>query len=123
MKYLFVFLGIGLFSCGEVQQEDSLRTFIPGTYVREFSHEFAFGYDTLVVRHINANTYSIEKRSGYQRLREGKEPEAVRNQEKWMGLYNEREQHIMEQKRGKLLTFQPKEGTLLLGASVYYKVK
>ena len=43
--------------------------------------------------------------------------------EKWTGLYNEREQHIMEQQRGKLLTFHPAEQKLLLGAVAYYKVK
>ena len=121
MRYLIIFLFISSFSCGTGAQQ--VRDFIPGVYVREFSHEFAFGYDTLIIRHTKANTYSIEKRSGYQRLREGKEPELVRNREQWTGLYNEREQHLMEQRRGKLLTFQLEEGKLLLGASEYYKVK
>lgn len=121
MRYLIIFLFSCSYACGTGGQQ--VRDFIPGIYVREFSHEFAFGYDTLLIRHIKANTYSIEKRSGYQRLREGAATESVRNIEKWTGLYNEREQHIMEQRRGKLLTFQPVEDKLLLGASEYYKVK
>ena len=118
-KYLAV-LGIAALGCGE---GDEIRAFIPGVYVREFTHEFAFGYDTLEIRHINGDTYAIEKRSGYQRIREGLVPEAVRNQEKWTGVYNAREGHMMEQRRGKLLVFQPEEQKLLLGAVAYYKTK
>lgn len=120
MKKYLVVLGIAAWGCGEV---DEVRAFMPGVYVREFSHEFAFGYDTLELRLVSGNTYAIEKRSGYQRVREGAAPEAVRHVEKWTGLYNERERHIMEQKREKLLTFHPEEQKLLLGAVAYYKVK
>lgn len=123
MKKYLVVLGMAAWGCGEAYSVQTVEAFIPGVYVREFSHEFAFGYDTLELRLVRGHTYSIQKRSGYQRVREGAAPEAVRHVEKWTGLYNEREQHIMEQKRGKLLTFHPAEQKLLLGAVAYYKVK
>ena len=91
-------------------------------YVRIIDHEFAKGSDTLVITLINNNTYQIVKRSGFSRIRNGKQQPLEQQTENWTGIYNEKEQELRESGKGKVITPLPKENKLLVEASLYVKI-
>ncbi len=119
-KYVWGFCW--LLSCTQAP-ELAVSEFIPGTYVRAFEHEFAKGADTLIVQTSDQLHYQIVKRTGFQRIKNGRFLALENRQEKWSGVYDAATQMIRESQHGKVLHFNPAEKTLYLGASAYHKVK
>lgn len=115
--------GLLLMAACASRSEQGLRAFIPGVYVHEIDHEFATGYDTLVIRHVQDNSYEITRRSTFQPIRNGRKLVPVHSREQLNGLFDECNQVIREQRKGKLLRFSPKTNKLFLGYSEYRKVK
>ncbi|MBN8880517.1 MAG: hypothetical protein J0I32_23440 [Sphingobacteriales bacterium] len=100
-----------------------LRVFIPGVYARAIDQEFAVGHDTLIIRHVQDNNYEIIRRSTFRPIRNGRKLAPVYSREAMIGLFDECNQVIREQRKGKLLRFFPMGNKLLLGSSEYRKVK
>ena len=117
------YLMIGLFftGCTGGSVEDS-NDFIPGTYVRTFQTEFAVGSDTLLLKHHDGATYTIVKRSGFSRVKNGRLLPKETRQEQWTGTYRADEGVLEELKGGKLMRFDAREKKLFLGASEYIKI-
>lgn len=111
-----------LFAACQTISSDPVRNFIPGSYVRSVGDEFSRGSDTLVLRQLQGNTYEIIKRSGIIRIREGQEQPFEHKIETWTGIYDEKDQVIHEQRKGKLISFVPKENKLLVGSSAFKKI-
>jgi hypothetical protein len=124
MKTIMAFVLVLLVSCKGVDQE-KIRDFIPGVYVRAIHHEFAEGSDTIIISWVKGNSYLIQKRAGFQRIRKdgGQQLPVIYRSENWTGVYDEKEGLIREQQKGKILSFQPEENRLLLGGSPYQKLK
>lgn len=117
-----IFLVCYIVSCNRVSS-DRVKDFIPGVYERRINNEYSKGNDKLIITQRQGNTYSIEKRSAITRIRGGVELPIKYDTAVWTGIYDSRAQVIYEQKRGKVIAFRPKENKLLVGASVYRKVK
>jgi hypothetical protein len=120
-KQFFYGLVVLMVSC-KAGKSDNVLVFIPGMYVKPINHEFAHGSDTLIIRPLEGSTYEITKRSAFQRIRNGKILPLERTSETWIGIYDANDQVIHEQRKGKLLSFVPKENKLLVGATAYQKV-
>jgi hypothetical protein len=120
MKYILGILLLGA-ACRSVTEP--VADFIPGVYVRPFQTEFAVGSDTLELSLQSANVYLIHKRSGFNRVKEGKLQAKEWRGEKWTAAWNTEKEVLEEMKRGKLLHFNVADGKLFLGASEYVKVK
>ena len=117
-----IFLVCYIVSCNRVSS-DRVKDFIPGVYERRINNEYSRGDDKLIVTQRQGNTYTIEKRSAIIRIRGGVELPVRYDTVLWTGIYDSRTQVIYEQKKGKVISFRPKENKLLVGASVYRKVK
>lgn len=118
----FMLIALSLVACKETSS-DPVRDFISGSYVRLVNDEFSKGSDTLVIRQLQGDTYEIIKRSGIIRIREGREQPYEHKTESWTGIYDEKNQVIHEQRKGKQISFVPEENKLLVGASVYQKLR
>lgn len=99
------------------------KNFISGIYCREVTNEFSIGKDTLVIGPINETTYSIIHKGIYQRIKEHHLLPPERKYEKWTATYDEPNQRLIENKRGKIITFDVSKETLFVGASPYKKIK
>ena len=121
MKKLLVIGCTLVVSCSQLKG-DTVKDFIPGMYVREFESEFAKGSDTLILKLENENNYTIMKRSGFSRIKNGVFMEKEYRQELWAGTWHPKDGVMEEFKRGKMLHFNPRENKLLLGASEYIKL-
>lgn len=110
-----------LFSC-QSGQNDQVKDFIPGEYVRHVSDEFSRGSDTIELRQLEGNSYEIVKRSGIIRIRNKQEMPFEYKTDTSSGIFNQNDGVINEQRKGKILSFVPEEKRLLVGGSSYQKI-
>lgn len=110
-----------MFTCCNISREDSYRRFIPGAYIRRIDHEFAKGMDTLFVVWLGENTYRIDKRSGFQRLKDGKPSTQEYKKETWTASYDETSKTLVILSLQRVLMPMPDKKMLLLGSSEYIK--
>lgn len=126
LNFLFV-LAFVVFSCNGLQTKNSnkLLSFIPGTYTRVFEGEFSKGHDTLSITRPdeNNNYYLIAHNSSYQKIRAGQLQAVEYKSENWTAIYNEKDNVLVEQKKGKLISFLPEQDALLLGSNRFNKIK
>lgn len=109
-----------LYGCGS---QMATKNFISGTYTREVSNEYSLGKDTLVISADNEVTYSIIHKGTYQRKKEHHLLPPERKYEKWTASYDEHNQTLIENKRGKIISFDASKDILFVGSSMYKKIK
>ena len=115
-----VFIGSVIISCNGKRD---VKGFIEGAYMRNFENEFAVGVDSVVLRAEGEDNYLILKYSRFSRLKNGEWLPEEKHEEKMVGIYDEKKRVINEQKKGKVLSFNPEKNTMMIGASEYVKVK
>lgn len=129
MKKTFPFavlVATSLFGCtGMLTGNDTVRSFMPGIYVRSLENEFSSGKDTLLIGVLSTqgNTYRIARRMTYQRIAGGKPLKLERKQEVWTAVYNKQEKALHEIEKGKLISFNPEAKSLMVGTSEYQKIE
>lgn len=126
MKQLITVLVIAAFVVGcSDSQADKMKDFIPGVYIKTIDNEFTKGMDTLVIDVLDktAGSYSIRKKSSYQQVIDGRQLSPQYKVENWTALYDKEINQLMEQRKGKVLSFLPEENKLSLGGSEYKKIK
>lgn len=123
MKYSFM-VYLVLMSCTS-SSTDKLQEYIPGVYVRAINHEFAKGYDTLVVELMNQHTgtYSIVKKAGFVQFVDGKIVGHKTTIEKYTVVYDEPTGTLNDNHKMKTFTPAPDKGLLLSGSVGYKKVE
>ena len=118
---------IVLLSCNESRTKHSEKviSFISGTYVRAFEGEFSIGHDTLIISQPDTgnNYYTIKHNSSYQKIRDKQLQPLEYKSENWTAIFNEKDNVLMEQKKGKTISFLPDQNELLLGGSRFHKIK
>ena len=67
--------------------------------------------------------YKIEKRSGFQRIQNGKKLPYEHKAKTWTGQYDVKTGAIQELQNGKVISFNLDKDQLLLGGVTYNKVK
>ncbi len=115
----FIFAGCKNFSA------EKITDFIPGVYVKHIQGEYSEGYDTLQISKVidDADSYTVIRNTTYQRMINGKIKPPEHKTEKWFTLYDEKSKVLVEQKKGKILSFIPEKNQLLVGSSAYEKIK
>lgn len=101
---------------------DKTRPFIPGTYVNSAGSEYSTAKDTLVIEPAESNNYLIHRKTGFQLFRNGKPGKQEYETEEWKAIYDEGTKTLTETKKGKLITFYPDSGKLMLGKREYQKL-
>src|SRR5688500_12583679 len=122
MKYYFLsIISFFLFSsCNIMVRTDDTRAFIPGVYVGAINTEFSRGSDTLTITEFDKErTYSIARRTSFQRKEDGKLFPVEYKNEKWTAIYDEEEKVLNETAKGKVFSFNPRKKLLLLGSAEY----
>lgn len=120
LKILIVMIcALDIMACNSSKSPD-----ITGTYVATYQNEYSTGNDTLLITAFNANggTYQVERRTGYQKIREGKTLPKEFKQVKWTATYDNDNQVLKETEYGRKLYV--KEGQkLLFGSTGYQRLK
>jgi hypothetical protein len=97
---------------------------ISGVYVVSTKNEYTILTDTLVIEAYNleAGVYQIDKRSGYQLIRNGKILPKQYKQKSWKATFDKEKQALSETAFGKQIYVNTEAGTLSFGAT-YRKIK
>lgn len=122
MRTSLFFVAVLLAACGHIGRQ-STQDFMPGMFVRPIQHEFAVGSDTLVITRVKGNVYIIVKKAGYQRILDGKAQGFESAVERWSALYDVQKKQLLEQRHGKVLTFDVDGKKLFVGGSEYQKIQ
>jgi hypothetical protein len=126
MKPLVVFLSVIfiLSSCSSPENDD-MKEFIPGTYIRSGQNEFGKEYDTLVVSLQNkaGNEYKLQRRWRYDRVLDGKPIEPEYKLTETTGIYDAESKLLKETETLELMTFDKGKKLLLKGTNIFTKIK
>ena len=123
MKYLLFALLLISGSCKNAG--DEVKDFIPGTYVKYAEGKFSKAWDTLRIsayEELN-KTYVVEQHTGYQRLVKGVLQPKEFKLNKYVAVFEPSTHQLRDTKKGKVFTFSPEKGTVLLGAGEYNKIQ
>lgn len=122
MKYS-VLLCLFWFAC-KSGAGNNIQNTIPGIYVRVINHEFANGYDTLIVKQLHEpmTTFSIVKKAGFVQFVDGKTIGRKTTAEKFTAVYDETTGTLNDNHKMKSFTPIPEKGVLLIGSMEYKKV-
>ncbi len=123
-NYLFVSGVLLLLLACESSENDEIRAFIPGTYVRFSEHKMRKEYDTIKIKVISepGNNYSLIRTSSFQRKMDKKEFPWEYTKQVWTAAYDENKRVLNETRKGKVLSFVPEKDMLLVGTAEYKKI-
>ncbi len=102
---------------------DKIRDYIPGTYVSHVTGEYSISDDTLIIEPVGNSDFIIYRKTGFQRINDGKKGNPEYETEQWQAIYDEATKSIQQTNKGKRLTFYPDEDQLRLGKRAYSKTK
>lgn len=96
----------------------------PGTYVMQVQGEYAKDFDTIIIIDNNSGkTYSIQNRTGYQKIRNGVVMPLEHKQDNWSATWDEDKEILSEADLGRQIQFKNDGKTLILKNAVYQKIK
>jgi len=115
---------IALGACSHKATGDTIKKFIPGTYVRASQNEFGKRYDTLVfsLQNESANQYQILRKWRYDRVLDGKPLKPEYKRDKTSGFYSSQKKVLEETETLELFTFDPEKGLLFNGTNSFTKL-
>jgi hypothetical protein len=90
--------------------------------VSHFKGEFSISRDTLIIAERSGSDYTIDRRSAFQKIRNGKVKPVELKSSTFLGEYDDKQQRIITYPEGKVFTFGNKKGILLLGKREYKKI-
>jgi len=126
MKRKLLLQGILMLMLGcSSSEEDPIRSFMPGTYVRFSDHEMRKELDTITIDLISetGNNYSLTRSSSFQKKLDEKVFPWEHAKEEWTAYYDPHERVLHETRKGKMISFIPEQNMLLVGTTKYKKIK
>lgn len=127
LKFISLAVTVILISCSEQSETATgkVKSYMQGTYARVFEGEYSKGNDTLIITQpdVNNNLYTIKHNMSFQRIRNHQSLSIEYKTEDWTAIFNEETNLLLEQKKGKVISFLPEENALLLGNNKFEKIK
>lgn len=122
-NFKYAFLGVLVWVLFITGCSAGIEQQIPGTYVNKASSEFSIAYDTLVVEHDNDLNYLIHRKTGFQLIDEkGRVGDLQLEREVWKAVYDPGSQSMTENRKARVISFDMKQGLLILEKSRYQRV-
>ena len=121
MEKLKMILLLGLALCLGCKR-DVVKDFMPGMYVNSAAGEFSVASDTLVIELVEGKNYVIHRRTGFNRIENGKLGVTAYEIQEWKAVYSADSQILTELRKGKIISFFPEGKSLMVGRRVYKKI-
>jgi len=94
-----------------------------GTYVNHAASEFSVADDTLVVERVNGLDYLIHRRTGYFLLDAADRPgKRILEKEEWKAVFDEGSGTMIENSKGRVISFDQEKGELKLENSRFRRI-
>jgi hypothetical protein len=107
-----------LFACNLYEKQ----SFMPGTYVNNTTGRYSVASDTLVIEASEGDRFKIDRKTGFNLIRNGRKGRRQYETEKWNAVFDEKTGVLTETRRGKILMFDPDSNMLMIGNRKYKKV-
>ncbi|MFD0792033.1 hypothetical protein ACFQZX_00310 [Mucilaginibacter litoreus] len=114
--------GLSLLLTGCGGRGEQVAAFIPGKYVHASAGAYSRAEDTLIITLVGAQNYRIERRAGFQPLRNGQLLPKRFKVEVLSGDYDPKKQVLFETTKGRVFAFDVQKGLLLVNKAVYRKL-
>jgi hypothetical protein len=124
MKALTVkifFIVVAFIGCKSNTQSNSLS----GTFTNQSKSEYSTASDTLIITPLtqSSNSYQIERRTGFQKIRNGETQAKEYKTEKWQSSWSEDKQVLSETEYGRQITPSKDGSSVTLKNTQYQKIK
>jgi len=121
LKLIIILAVIAFVGC----QSNSLSDSLSGTFTNQSKSEYSIASDTLIITPStqSGNNYQIERRTGYQKIRNGELQAKEYKTEKWQSSWNEDKQVLSETEYGRQITPSKDGNALTLKNTEYKKIK
>jgi hypothetical protein len=98
---------------------------LSGVYTNQAQSEYSIASDTLTITAVSLadKSYSVERRTGYQKIRNGQKLPAENKQEKWQATWNPDKQVLAETEYGRQISVLRDKPGVQLKTTVYLKIK
>lgn len=115
---LMIFITIAFIGCTNKSQSN----YVTGTFTNESKSEYSIAADTLIITPIkeSENSFQIERRTGYQKLRNGITQPKEYKVEKWQSLWDSDKEVLSEAEYGRQIRVSS-DGQFLTMKSTQYK--
>jgi len=97
------------------------EAFLPGTYVNVSKGELSQADDTLEIRSSEASNFIINRRTGFNLIREGKQGKREYEKEIWNVVYDQASGVLTETRKGRRITIFLDSGFIKVGRRKYIK--
>ena len=96
-----------------------------GTFVNYSKGEYSLAFDTLIITPLNqtGNSFQVERKTGYQKIRDGITRPKEYKTEKWQSSWDEETQTLSETEYGRQITSGKDGKSLMLKTTEYQKIK
>lgn len=96
---------------------------IVGTYVNHAEGEFSITDDTLVVEHEQHQYYLVHRKTGFRIKDEAGKPGKLQQEtEEWKAEYDAGSMSMTENRKARVISFDPDKGLLMLENSKYQRI-
>ncbi|MEO6547903.1 MAG: hypothetical protein ABIN94_07875 [Ferruginibacter sp.] len=122
--FLFSIIIVMVITGCDSATSDNIPSYIPGVYTKEINDEFTIGADTLTLKELDREigSYTVKRNMMYRQQIDGKVLPLKHEVHKWVAIYDVTSKQLKEQKQGRLFTFVPAKGILMMGTTPYRKV-
>jgi len=124
MKMILIISSVVTFLFGCNSFTDKVKPFVPGTYIATWKTAFSVAVDTMNISAPSggSETFSIVRRTHLQFTNAAKKREPEYSISKWQGTYNTNDKTLVVQSNGRIISFDPDNKVLRMGAIVYRKL-
>lgn len=124
MKASFILLAIIITACIACDSKSNSGS-LTGTFINYSKSEYSVAFDTLVISSLNQSgiSYQIERKTGYQKIRNGITQPKEYKMEKWQSSWSEEKQTLSETEYGRQIALGKDGQTLTLKNTEYQKIK
>ena len=121
----FLTLAILFIGCDGLLHSDNVKPFIPGIYLASWKTSFSTAVDTMHIASVSekgSEGYLITRRTHLQFINAAKKRAPEYSITKWVGNYNSSDKTIVVPVNGRVLSFDPENKILKMGAIIYKKL-
>ena len=121
LSFIIILAIVAFVGCTSNSQSKSLS----GTFTNQSKSEYSTASDTLIITPStqSTNSYQIERKTGFQKIRNGVTQAEEYKTEKWQSIWNEDKQVLSETEYGRQITPSKDGNSVTLKNTQYQKIK
>ena len=121
LPFIIILAIVAFIGCTNNFQSKSLS----GTFTNQSKSEYSTASDTLIITPLtqSTNSYQIERKTGFQKIRNGVTQAKEYKTEKWQSTWNQDKQVLAETEYGRQITPSKDGNSVTLKNTQYQKIK